>query len=124
MAATTVIAPLTIVLGASTLGPWSVPEGSSRYVLELDMANLTLGLTIECDYSPDGGTTWEVLGAATFPGPFMEGLQLNTTLEFGVVLGATGDPTQRVVATSNAQVRFVLNNALAFASAGGTMVAS
>ena len=119
------VAPLTVALGDSTLGPFSVAAGTSRYTLTLDMANLLPSLSVLMDYSPDGGQTWQPLGGALVNGPYTNKLlQLVTTLRLVVTLGAVGDPAVPVVATSTAQVRARLHSTLAFVSTGGTLEAA
>jgi hypothetical protein len=107
---------LTLLAGVPhTLGPFSVPAGASRFMINLDMTSLSTDLTMECDYSPDGGVTWEILGNATMHGP-------SASPKFAVGMGRIGD--SRRVASANAQIRFVLTSTLALVSTGGTWSSS
>lgn len=98
MASTQFAIPATTVeVGQTTVGPVTAPSGSSLGTVILqrntagtgDLNSLTAAstLTMEMDYSPDGGTTWlEVSASTVVGGTFVtKGITaVQETLEFGI----------------------------------------
>jgi len=113
------IAPFTVVLGNTILGPLSITGGQTKFVLTLDILNLT-SMDVLAELSTDGGTSWRHLVSET-------GVKVGTNPN-------TLQPvtTERIEATWTdwpgglpaGQVRVTLTNSVAFASTGGSLTLS
>lgn len=75
----------------------SVPDAATSWALELDatttsMLNAALRLSIQMDFSPDGGVTW----ASTSPGPTMPPFPVTATYSAPFANPKTGLPVATV----------------------------
>jgi hypothetical protein len=110
------IPPVTVPAGTQVFGPLAVPGGFAHVTLTVDIANLT-AMDVTVETSTDGGTIWRhvVSEAGLRVGLDKQGLPI-TTATLSAQWAPPGWP--------GGLVRVTLTNAVAFASAGGSLVVS
>jgi len=118
--------------GSSTVGPASIPVGTSLIVLTLDVSGIASPQVLHCtaQYTTDGGQSWLGCGGIDFTGPFLDrqGVLHNDAMwsvGFGQVPTADGNGWQPVLSQAGWQIRVltVADNG-PIHSSGGTLVVS
>jgi len=118
--------------GQSTVGPASVPVGTSLIILTLDVSGINPAsgqlLHFAVSYSTDGGVTWLGCGEADFSGPWTDrqGVLHNDasmSVGFGQVPTADGNGWQPILSEAGWQIRAIITATNGpIHSSGGSLV--